>query len=490
MNRILYWFRNDLRLHDNEGFVSALEDADQVLPVFVFDPQWFTQHSQLGFPKTAVFRANFLLESVADLRQSLRHKGAELIVRIGKPADVLAELASEINASAIYTSKEVTQEETDVESKLSTKLKPLNIDIKFFWMSTLYHVRDLPFTISRLPDVFTQYRHKIEKSVRIRPTVHTPEAVSVVPDVFPGDMPTLTTLGFSSESRHLVDQPDSRRAVVFNGGEHVALERLNRYLWQTDRITTYKETRNGLLGDDYSSKFSAWLANGCLSPRFIYEEIKRFETERVQNESTYWLIFELMWRDFFRFVALRFGTRIFKSSGIKHDLNRKFSHDESLFRRWSDGKTGIPFIDANMRELNATGFMSNRGRQNVASFLVSDLGIDWTWGATYFESKLIDYDPCSNWGNWNYVAGVGNDPRQFSNGQPRYFNIYSQAMRYDEQGDYVKHWLQELAQVPAEQVHLVSNLSAAQQEAYGVVLGVDYPLPVVDPTKWIPKPSL
>jgi deoxyribodipyrimidine photo-lyase len=339
MNRILYWFRNDLRLHDNEGVVSALDDADEVLPVFVFDPRWFTQHPRLGFPKTSTFRANFLLESVADLRQSLRHKGADLIIRIGKPADVLAELASDIGASAVYTSKEITQEETDAESKLSTKLKPLNIDIKFFWMSTLYHVRDLPFTISRLPDVFTQYRHQIEKNASIRPTFQTPEAVPFVPNVLPGDMPTLTTLGFDSDAQQQIEEPDSRRAVAFKGGERVALERLDRYLWQTDHITTYKETRNGLLGEDYSTKFSAWLANGCLSPRRVYEEITRYENERVRNESTYWLIFELLWRDFFRFVALRFGTRIFKGSGIKHDLNRKFVQDETLFQR---GQTAKP----------------------------------------------------------------------------------------------------------------------------------------------------
>ena len=166
MNRILYWFRNDLRLHDNEGFVRALENADQVLPVFVFDPRWFTAHPRLGFSKMHVFRANFLLESVADLRQSLQRKGADLIIRVGNPANVLAEIAGEIGASAVYTSKEITQEETDVESKLSTKLKPLNIDLKLFWMSTLYHVRDLPFEISRLPDVFTQFEIRSKKVLK------------------------------------------------------------------------------------------------------------------------------------------------------------------------------------------------------------------------------------------------------------------------------------------------------------------------------------
>jgi deoxyribodipyrimidine photo-lyase len=132
-----------------------------------------------------------------------------------------------------------------------------------------------------------------------------------------------------------------------------------------------------------------------------------------------------------------------------------------------------------MRELNQTGFMSNRGRQNVGSFLVKDLGIDWTWGAAYFESLLVDYDPCSNWGNWNYVAGVGNDPRE-----DRYFNIYGQATRYDEQGRYVKHWLPELVNVPVDKVHLVSNLSPAEQAQYAIALGVDYPMPVINPNKW------
>ncbi len=300
-----------------------------------------------------------------------------------------------------------------------------------------------------------------------------------------GELPTIGTFGFPNE---LI--ADVRRAVPFEGGETIALQRLERYLWQRDLIRTYKDTRNGLLGEDYSSKFSAWLSLGCLSPRLIYYEVKRYEADRVTHDdpalrSTYWLIFELIWRDFFRFVALRYGTRIFKPSGIRHDTRKQGRHDQPVFLKWANGETGIPFIDANMRELNASGFMSNRGRQNVGSFLVNDLGIDWTWGAAYFESLLVDYDPCSNWGNWNYIAGVGNDPRSSGNGQPRYFNIYSQATRYDEQGAYVKHWLPELANIPADRVHLVPTLSQTEQEQYGVILGKDYPLPAVNPDKWL-----
>ena len=476
-NRILYWFRNDLRLHDNEGFARAVADARTVLPVFVFDPKWFRELPHLGVRKTGIYRAEFLIEAVADLRQSLRAKGADLIVRVGDPVRVLADLAEDNDCATIYSSKEVTQEEIDVESALSKRLKPLNIDFDLFWQSTLYHVRDLPFEIAKLPDVFTAFRNKVERGADVRELIPTPTDIKLTDGVEPGEMPTIGTFGFPNE---LI--PDVRRAVPFKGGETVAVQRLERYLWERDLIKTYKDTRNGLLGEDYSSKFSAWLSLGCLSPRLVYHEVKRYETERVKNDSTYWLIFELIWRDFFRFVALRYGTRIFKPSGIMHDTRKQGRRDENLFLKWAEGETGIPFIDANMREMNATGFMSNRGRQNVGSFLVKDLGIDWTWGAAYFESLLVDYDPCSNWGNWNYVAGVGNDPRE-----DRYFNIYSQATRYDERGEYVKHWLPELVHVPADRVHLVSKLSRAEQETYGVALGSDYPLPTVNPDKWLKK---
>ena len=474
MKRILYWFRNDLRLHDNDGFARAVELADEVLPVFVVDPRWFGELSTLGFRKTGVYRATFLLEAVADLRRSLQAKGANLIIRVGQPATMLAQLAEDSGAEAIYASKEVTQEETDAESELSKRLKPLNIDLELFWVSTLYHVRDLPLSISRLPDVFTQFRNQVEQYATVRKAVPMPERIRLAAGIDAGELPSLETLGFTAQA-----EPDVRAALTFNGGETMALARLERYIWEKELIKTYKETRNGLLGEDYSSKFSAWLALGCLSPRQIYWEVRRYEAERGRNDSTYWLIFELIWRDFFRFVALRYGTRIFKPGGIRHDLTRTWKRDYGLFWRWADGKTGIPFIDANMRELNATGFMSNRGRQNVASFLVKDLGIDWTWGAAYFESLLIDYDPCSNWGNWNYVAGVGNDPRE-----TRYFNIHSQAIRYDERGEYAKHWLPELARLPAEQVHSVYTLSPAEQAQYGIELGETYPLPIINPGKW------
>jgi deoxyribodipyrimidine photo-lyase len=152
-----------------------------------------------------------------------------------------------------------------------------------------------------------------------------------------------------------------------------------------------------------------------------------------------------------------------------------WKQDWKRFEIWQTGNTGFPLVDANMRELADTGFMSNRGRQNVASFLTKNLGIDWRMGAEWFESRLIDYDPCSNWGNWNYTAGIGNDARGF-----RFFNINKQAQDYDPLGEYVKHWLPELADLPTSKVHQPWKLLPIEQKRFNVRLGVDYPHPVVD----------
>jgi deoxyribodipyrimidine photo-lyase len=204
---------------------------------------------------------------------------------------------------------------------------------------------------------------------------------------------------------------------------------------EKDLLQHYKQTRNGLIGSDYSSKLSPALAHGCISPKSVYHEVKKYEAERVKNDSTYWLVFELLWRDYFRFVAKKYGARIFHEGGIRNKTVQ-WKSDKEVFEKWRLGETGVKFVDANMKELLHTGYMSNRGRQNVASYLTKDLGINWTFGAAWFESQLIDYDPCSNWLNWAYVAGVGNDPRE-----DRYFNIESQVKKYDPRGDYIKHWL-------------------------------------------------
>ncbi|RFS15929.1 DASH family cryptochrome [Emticicia sp. C21] len=431
MQNIIFWFRNDLRLHDNEAFLEASK-AGNVVPVYVFDTRYFEKNF-LGLKRTGLFRTKFLLEAVEDLRKNLRDKGSELIIRIGHAEEIIAQMAEELEASAVFASKEVTQDETTIEALLSKTLKPLNIDIDLIWSATLFHARDLPFQINFLPKVFTDFRKKIEQATKVRKTFDAPAQLPKVEGIDQGHIPTYQDLGFETEP-----VLDERSAFNFKGGETEGLKRLNEFIWQKGLLKTYKETRNGLIGEDYSSKISPWLSLGCISPRQVYEQVKKYESEVVANESTYWLIFELIWRDYFYFSALKHGTRMFKASGIKNDLMRQWSRNKSTFETWVKGETGVPFIDANMRELQLTGYLSNRGRQNVASYLAKDLGIDWTWGAAYFESALIDYDVCINWGNWNYIAGVGNDPQE-----GRKFDTQQQADFYDPEQEYIKLWLGE-----------------------------------------------
>jgi deoxyribodipyrimidine photo-lyase len=218
---------------------------------------------------------------------------------------------------------------------------------------------------------------------------------------------------------------DSRAVLIFKGGESQAIARLNHYFFETKCISDYKETRNGLIGADYSSKFSPWLALGCISPRFIFRELQQYEVEFGANDSTYWLVFELLWRDYFRFMMKKHQSKWFGKAGIKTNKIKLFKDDVQKLQDWIEGKTGVEFVDANMIELKLTGFMSNRGRQNVASYLCNDLKLDWRLGAAYFEQQLVDYDVCSNWGNWQYASGVGPDPRE-----DRYFNVIKQATIY------------------------------------------------------------
>jgi len=454
--RAIVWFRQDLRLHDNEALATALRMAEEVIPIYIFDERVFLAETRFGFPKTGKYRARFILESVTELRENIQKLGGKLLVRIGRPESILAEMAQQIKASWVICNRERTQEEVLVQDGLEQKLWGIGVELLYTRGKMLYHTQDLPVPVQHTPDVFTQFRKETEHITPVREPLPSPTALPPLPqNLEPGPMPTLADFGISSF------ETDPRAALAIKGGETEALQRLRHYFWEKDLVAQYKETRNGLLGPDYSSKFSPFLSSGCLSPKFIYHELKRYERERVSNESTYWLFFELLWRDFFRLMGKKYGNRIFKKGGTQEKDLRHLKDNREMFDLWAAGQTGVPFVDANMRELAATGWMSNRGRQNVASFLVRDLKVNWQMGAEYFESQLIDYDPCSNWGNWNYVAGVGSDLRE-----DRYFNILTQAKNYDPQGDYVRLWCPELAAIPPEKIHRPDLLSSAERNGY------------------------
>ena len=408
----IIWLRNDLRIIDHDIF-HALQNKS-IIPVYVFDPKDDALDAW-GNPRTGKHRKRFLIEGLRALRDELQMRGGNLCVKYGAPKEVFASLIDSQEIEGIHTYVHDAYEEKQQETAVAS----LGVPLHRYDGNTLYHPDDLPFTQANLPFVFTQFRKKVEKTTSVRSFFPTPSSFTV-PDTFRdwGDLPEP-----DDASR------DSRSAFPFVGGTRAALDRLEHYFWETDALAEYKKTRNGLLGTDYSSKFSPWLAQGAISARFIYHQVKKYESLRTKNQSTYWLIFELMWRDFFRFCAWSEGNRFFR---MPKDIKGIRITD---YERWKQGATGEPFIDANMTELRKTGFMSNRGRQNVGSYLVHNLNVPWYAGAAWFESQLIDYDVYSNWGNWTYVAGVGHDPRS------RVFNIQRQQQMYDPNQEYINHWL-------------------------------------------------
>jgi deoxyribodipyrimidine photo-lyase len=424
----LVWFKTDLRIEDNETLVKAIAQSEKVIPVYCFDESHF-ETTSYGFKKTGSFRAQFLLESLQDLDARLRTLGSGLLLVIGKPEVEIPKLVQEYKAQKVFAKREVAFEERQTEKKVQDELFKLRCELEKVSTSTLYHAEDLPFSIKDIPDVFTNFRKKTEKDSEIRPPFEAPTKINS-PEISPLELPTLEALGLAKTTI------DSRAVLQFKGGETEAIKRLKHYFYDTKCLSTYKETRNGMVGADYSSKFSPWLAMGCISARFIYAEIKKYEKQFGANDSTYWLVFELLWRDFFRFMFKKYQTKFFLYSGIKTDKVNSKSLNEKLLLQWINGTTPSDFINANMLELQQSGFMSNRGRQNVASYFCNELNMDWRIGAAYFEEQLIDYDVCSNWGNWAYLAGVGNDPRGH-----RYFNIEKQASDYDKNKAFRSLWL-------------------------------------------------
>lgn len=424
----LVWFRNDLRLHDNRTLLQAIKESDLVVPVYIFDPHHY-RTSTYGFAKTGPFRTKFLVESVAALRGKLRAAGSDLIVRHGDTAILINALCHQYGAHKVYCSQECAPEETSLENTLRQSLQTMNCSLLCCENSLLLDRDQLPFSVSGMPDVFTAFRWQVDQLATCLQPLAAPAFIPTPHIADAGEIPVPEKLfGVAATS-------DSRQVLHFEGGEPAGLQRLHDYVWVTDGPRSYFDTRNGLIGQAYSTKCSPWLANGCLSARQIYREIKRYERERVANKSTYWVIFELLWRDFFRLNMEKYHCELFFLKGPKRK-QVLFTGNREQFERWRDGNTEDDFVNANMVELQRTGFMSNRGRQVVASYLVHDMNVSWLIGAAYFESMLIDYDVHSNYGNWAYVAGVGNDPRE-----NRYFNTRKQAATYDPEGLYRKLWL-------------------------------------------------
>lgn len=412
----VFWFRNDLRLSDNEALTDYLNHSTRGCLV------WFPTNS---FLRAGTFRRAFVLESLHDLEKKLAERGTKLWLFKHPIKKCWPDLKSSLSDATWFFSKEFTKEEQDEESLLLQA----DCSVRSFWQSSLINPADLPFLASDTPEVFTAFRKQAEKRLQVRP-LHETSKQDWPAEVELSDR----ILNLTCTVDEFLADGSAPKHPRFRGGVSEGLRWLEEYFSNDEWAANYKETRNGLMIWEDSTKFSPYLALGCLSPRQIYWRLQAFEAEQGANESTYWILFELLWRDYFRFLSLKWGSAFFSGMSKKWQSRVSVSDQREHFARWCSAETGQDFVDANMQELNQTGWMSNRGRQIVSSYLAKTLGVNWQWGASYFEEMLIDYDPASNWGNWAYQAGVGQDPRD------RVFNPQRQADMYDPDGAYRKKW--------------------------------------------------
>ena len=409
--RQLHWFQNDLRLADNPALASATV-ADSLLCVYLLPkPRPWCNLTGLG-PQ----RDRFLRESLQTLKVDLQEMGQDLMVLEGSPELVLPNLVHRFGIFLFFFLFPLFFYEKNFIFLLEEKLPRL---LKIFRGPALFDSEQLPFSLEDLPHNFSPFRRKVEKL-----TIPGPLAK-------PAAFPPPPSAQFDAIPRAAASP---HPGLPLPGGSAAGLRRLDQFLFQTHAIADYKQTRNDLDGLAGSSTLSPWLANGALSVRTVAHQIFRYEREHVANESTYWLYFELLWREFFHWRAVVDGKSLFKQTG-RQGRRLLTTFEPRQFARWCAGDTDYPLVNALMRQLLATGWMSNRGRQIAASCLINELGLDWRYGAAFFEQQLIDYDVGSNYGNWQYLAGVGSDPRG-----GRHFNLENQAAQYDPDGLFTTKW--------------------------------------------------
>lgn len=423
----IYWFTSDLRLDDNPALTMAANTVDQLLFVYCIDKPLRLSQLQVG-ATISENRQAFILESLRALDKQLQALGQHLIV-IDNTHSQLAKLIDDHGITHIFRNND----HHILDSASWHEIKATYQQINFSQVSNnrLFRLNQLPFDLKQLPDSFSKFRRKAEKikiDSPMPPPSHLPQPATD-PQPWPKQLISIS----------------NRSQSLFKGGEVEGIRHMEAY-FQSECPSTYKQTRNGLDGMDYSTKFSPWLAQGCLSPRRIIQRLKQYEDDVVSNDSTYWIYFELLWREYFQWYAEKYGEQIIAFSGIK-DQSPKTSYYPERFQKWCQGTTPYPIVNACMRQLKATGYMSNRGRQLVASCFVHELALDWRYGAAYMEQQLIDYDLGSNWGNWQYLAGVGADPRGH-----RQFDLNKQTQIYDPKKQFIKRWQGNSSSFPLDSI--------------------------------------
>ena len=401
MGRSILWFRQDLRLHDNEALVEAVRNADELIPVYIIDRRHI---------RFSAHRIRFLLESLTDLRNQFRALGSDLVVRTGAPDQILYQLALDTKSQIVYCNRERTREEVDLQDRLETKLWTIGREIRYTRGKMLYYTSDLPFPVTQCPDTFVAFKKEIEHFIPVRKPLHKPHSIPPInPEIDPGRIPELSEISSTTVENHI---------VLFAGGETAGLKTLEG--------TVRHPKGHSSLGE--GQPLSPWVSMGCLSPKHIYDQSLLMEAggEEIRQH--------LLYRDYLRLMGKKYGDLIFYKAGIT-GKKVQYRKDDAALKKWQQGQTGVEIIDAAMHQLNRTGWMPDALRKLTANYFINILKLDWRFGAAYFESRLIDYDPCSNWVSWLNLAGFGPDSKE-----DRTIHFDLAGKKLDPEGGYVAHW--------------------------------------------------
>lgn len=447
--RIIWWLRRDLRLADNVALSHALRDSRAAIPVFILDPRL------LHGDRLAPARKQFLFDSLADLDASLRERGGRLIVRKGKPEAELPRIVRETGADAVHFHRDYTLYARQRDERVTRELTALGARVEMFDDNYLIAPEQILKDDGTAYTVYTRFRSRFEERIAI-PTRYSTRGNFNIPR-------GISSLDLSRLTR-------SRNPRFPRGGEREAKKIAREFFKSADGLAHYKDLRD-LMALDATSHLSPHLHFGTISARELFRAAR--EASAGKQAKT-WLD-ELLWRDFYMQVLWHFPH------AARGAFRRAFDeivweNDANKFAAWCAGRTGYPVVDAAMRQLNATGWMHNRARMIVASFLTKDLLIDWRWGEKFFLQHLVDGDVASNNGGWQWSAGTGTDAQPFF----RIFNPVLQGAKFDPRGEYVKRWVLELERVPEKYIHSPWLMPREVALVARTEIGKDYPVPIVD----------
>ncbi len=456
-NLTVFWHRRDLRIKDNLGLDYACQNSKQIVGLFCLDP------NILNRDDLAPARVSYMIGCLQELEQNYQQLGSQLLIVKDSPAQIIPQLAEALNASAVYWNLDVEPYAQERDQQVKTALKQKGIEVKTYWDQLLHSPGEVLTQAKKPYTVYTPFWRNWEKKDKLKPVKKPPqlsglnteqEQIAIKLGTIP--LPSAQDLGFVWENQ-----------LPLTPGENAAQERLE-YFCQ-DLLRDYQVNRN-FPALDGTSKLSGALKFGAISIRTIWQatiaELENSQSDEERENIISWQK-ELAWREFYQH-CLYFFPELAEGAYREHFKNFPWQNNETLFQAWCEGKTGYPIVDAAMRQLNETGWMHNRCRMIVASFLTKDLIIDWRWGEKYFMQKLYDGDLAANNGGWQWSASSGMDPKPL-----RIFNPASQAQKFDFEAEYIRTWLPEISSLDTESL-VTGKISPLEAQS------CDYPLSIVD----------